>query len=71
MRWERPGHTLQPPASVHEAGLRLTQRGQLEKISLDDAAVDCASQARIALTVERDWRAARAWLHSQMDGGKP
>ena len=71
MRWERPGHTVQPTALVHEADLRLTRRGQLEKVSLDAATVDCASQARIVRTVERDWSAPRAWLHSQRDGGKP
>ena len=149
MRGERPDHTLQPTALVHEAYLRLTHKdridwqsrahfyavasgemrrilvdharnraaakrgGSLEKVSLENAAVYCTSrpeelvalddtlrefakwaprQARIVemlffgglteaeiaevlgisvRTVKRDWSAARAWLHSQMDGGKP
>jgi RNA polymerase sigma factor (TIGR02999 family) len=149
MRRERPDHTLQPSALVHETYLRLLQKdriewqsrahfyavaagemrrilvdharnraadkrgGHLEKLSLDATAEYGASppaelvmlddalrelekwaprQARVVemlffgglteaevaevlgisvRTVKRDWSAARAWLHSQMNGGKP
>jgi RNA polymerase sigma-70 factor, ECF subfamily len=147
MRGERPDHTLQPTALVHETYLRLMHKdrinwqcrahfyavassemrrilvdhardraaakrgGSLNKVSLDDVVVYCTSrptdllaldevlqqlskwaprQARIvemlffggmteieiaevldlsARTVKRDWRAARAWLHSRIAGG--
>jgi RNA polymerase sigma-70 factor (ECF subfamily) len=148
MRRERPDHTLQPTALVHEAYLRLAQKesidwqsrahfyalasgemrrilvdharnraaakrgGPLGKISLDDNAAFCTSrpeemltlhdalqqlaelaprQARVVemrffgglteaeiaevlgisvRTVKNDWRAARAWLHRRLGGGK-
>jgi RNA polymerase sigma-70 factor, ECF subfamily len=148
MRGERPDHTLQPTALVHETYLRLMHKdrinwqsrahfyavassemrrilvdhardraaakrgGSLNKVSLDDVVVYCTSrpadllaldevlqqlskwaprQARIvemlffggmteieiaevldlsARTVKRDWRTARAWLHSRIAGGR-
>jgi RNA polymerase sigma factor (TIGR02999 family) len=146
MRFERPDHTLQPTALVHEAYVRLLRkqrvdwknrahffaiastvmrqilvddarrrfagkrtvppgRGEFEPLSktvpaehliaLDDALKKLSTfderQSRIvemlffgglteeeaaevlgisSRTVKRDWQAARAWLHIQMEGGR-
>ena len=52
MRQERPGHTLQPSALVHEALLRLPEVAEVLGVSVT--------------TVEGDWRFARAWLRGQL-----
>jgi DNA-directed RNA polymerase specialized sigma24 family protein len=64
MRRERPGHTLETTAVVKEAFLRrveelryfggLNNREVAEVLGVSD------------VTIERDWRFARAWLYREL-----
>jgi len=62
MRGERPGHTLQATALVHEVYLRLMR--YFGGLSQDETAEVLGISTR---TVKRDWNVARAWLYQQLN----
>jgi hypothetical protein len=54
-RRERPHHTLQPTALMHEAYLQLSQKQEVAEV------------LQVSLkTVKRDWRRAKDWLQGQI-----
>ena len=61
MKGERPGHSLQTAALVHEAymrffgGLSVEETAEVLKVS--------------SVTVMRDWSTAKAWLYRELAGG--
>jgi hypothetical protein len=58
MQRERPGHTLQATAPVHEVYMRLVVREP--------------AQNRVSpTTIKREWRSAKAWLQRELSAAKP
>jgi hypothetical protein len=64
---ERPGHTLQSAALVHEAYLRLADGRPFDS---DSRAHFLAVASRLMRSVKSDWNVAKAWLTREMKRGK-
>jgi hypothetical protein len=74
LRRERPDHSLQPTALVHEAYLRLIKiqdidwegRSHFFRISATVMRRILVDQARANQARKRDWTMSRAWLYEQL-----
>jgi hypothetical protein len=66
-RRERPGHTLQPTALVHEAWLRLSDQREVPWQSHSPAAIAGAAKAKARATakIDREVRMTRSLLKTR------
>jgi RNA polymerase sigma factor (TIGR02999 family) len=77
LRGERPDHTLQPTALVHEAYIRLSAQHHVDWLDraqffgiaaqmMRRILVNHAEARNSSATVKREWNVAKAWLRREL-----